>query len=161
MSKAWIGIGANLDKPCVMVDRAIGELSLCPDIRLDECSSKYSTAPIGFSGQADFCNAVARIDTALKPGELLDTLHAIEDGLGRVRRGPRFGPRVIDLDLLLFENHQSGQGERPVLPHPRMHQRRFVLEPLVELDPDAMIPGYGLATVLLAACVGQRVVRIQ
>jgi 2-amino-4-hydroxy-6-hydroxymethyldihydropteridine diphosphokinase len=104
---------------------------------------------------------VVRIDTSLKPVELLDTLHAIEDGLGRVRRGPRFGPRVIDLDLLLFDNVQSTHGERPMVPHPRMHQRRFVLEPLVELDPDALIPGYGRASAMLAACVAQRVERIQ
>lgn len=161
MTTAWIGVGANLDNPCMVVGKAVEEVLSAPGIRVLARSSDYVTAPVGYADQADFCNAVIRVDTSLKPVELLDTLQAIEDSLGRVRQGPRFGPRMIDLDLLLFGCLQGRQGERLVLPHPRMHERRFVLEPLVEIDPEVLIPGRGAAADLLDRCVGQRVTRIQ
>src|SRR5262249_31248292 len=107
------------------------------------------TEPVGYADQPRFLNAVAAIDTELAPRELLDRLLGIERRLGRTREGPRFGPRTIDLDLLLYGDEQV---EEPGLdvPHPRLHERLFVLEPLSDLDATLVVPGKGPLSEILA-----------
>ncbi len=112
-------------------------------------SSLRETDPVGFAEQPRFLNAAAALETTLAPRALLDLLLAVERELGRTRAGPRFGPRTIDLDLLL---HGSAVVCEPGLtvPHPRLHERRFALEPLAELDPRLVVPGRGPVADLLA-----------
>lgn len=154
-----MGVGGNFDGAPETVASAIDSLDGEAGIRVTARSSLYRSAPRDYADQADFVNAVARISTAFSPIELLDRLQVLENGLGRRRDGPRFGPRLIDLDLLLYDDLQY-RDERLELPHPRMHQRRFVLEPLLEIAPDAVIPGHGRADEHLAACLSQRVSRL-
>ena len=113
--------------------------------------SRYrDTVPVGVSGpQPMFLNAVAELDTALSPRALLDRLLEVERELGRTREGPRYGPRTIDLDLLLYGQETVAEPGLTV-PHPRLHERRFVLEPLSELDPALSVPGRGLLADLIA-----------
>ena len=113
--------------------------------------SRYrETEPVGYTDQPRFLNAAALVETELSPGELLDRLLAIERELGRVRgEGPRFGPRTIDLDLLLYDDEIIAK-PRLSVPHPRLHERRFVLEPLHELEPGLVVPGRGAVSTLLA-----------
>lgn len=108
------------------------------------------TKPVDYLDQPDFLNGVVALDTDLPPLELLERLHAVERVLGRVRGGPRFGPRSIDLDLLLYDDDEVHE-PRLTVPHPRMHRRRFVLEPLAELDAELTVPGHGPVRELLAA----------
>ncbi len=159
MSVAYVGVGGNRENPRKVVSAAIDALGRCEGMTLAARSSLYSSAPQDYLDQEDFVNAVARVETSLKPVEVLDTLQTLEARMGRRRDGPRFGPRLIDLDLLLYDDLRCCS-ERLELPHPRMHRRRFVLQPLVEIDPDAEIPGKGRADTLLAACASQRVTRI-
>jgi 2-amino-4-hydroxy-6-hydroxymethyldihydropteridine diphosphokinase len=132
-----------------MVLDAIKRLARLPRTAVLQRSSLYRTAPWGLAGQADFVNAVAKLDTILGPHELLEALLAIESELGRLREGERWGPRCIDLDLLTYENVIL-ESERLVLPHPRMHLRAFVLVPLLALEPEFRIPGRGDAAECLA-----------
>jgi 2-amino-4-hydroxy-6-hydroxymethyldihydropteridine diphosphokinase len=159
MTLAWVGVGGNLDDPRALVLDAIRRLGECADIRVMARSSLYRTEPVGYAAQGDFVNAVVRVETRLNPEELLDMLQGIEKAMGRDREGPRYGPRRVDLDLLMFDAQVLGS-ESLTLPHPRMHERRFVLEPLVEIDPDLAIPGKGRADRLLEDCLDQRVSRI-
>ena len=112
-------------------------------------SSFRETDPVGYLDQPRFLNAVAALETALEPRALLDRLLAIELELGRTREGPRFGPRTVDLDLLLYGDRVIDEPGL-VVPHPRLAERRFVLEPLSELDPNLVVPGLGRVTDLLA-----------
>ena len=137
---AWIGLGGNLGEPHSAISNALAQLDDDSGIDVEAVSSFYRTAPIGITGQPDFINAVARIRTADEPQVLLEKLLTIEAHLGRVRTEQQFGPRVIDLDLLLFGGVQMDTA-RLTLPHPRMHLRRFVLEPLFELEGDLTLPG--------------------
>ncbi len=159
MTSAWIGIGGNIGDAVEAVRTAIDALGNTEGVSLEARSSLYRTAPRDYDDQADFINAVVRVDTALNPLELLDTLQALERRQGRRREGARFGPRRIDLDLLMYDDVQV-KSPRLELPHPRMHERRFVLEPLVEIDPGAVVPGHGRADALLARCSNQRVDRL-
>ena len=147
--KAWIGLGANLGAPTQMLPAAISRLQAHPRIRLEAESSLHRSEPWGFEDQPAFVNAVVRVETDLQPLQLLDVLLDIERELGRRRSGPRWGPRSIDLDLLSYDNLVL-QSSRLQLPHPRMHQRAFVLLPLLELDPDFEIPGLDRAVHCLA-----------
>lgn len=158
MTDAWIGIGANLGDPRAQVLKGIEELGLIPQTRLAARSSLYRTAAIDATGQPDYVNAVARIDTNLTAVELLAQLQAIEDRGGR-ERPYRNAPRTLDLDLLLYGEERI---ETPTLcvPHPRMHERAFVLAPLLEIEPEAGIPGLGPAREWNARCAGQAVERI-
>ena len=104
---------------------------------------------MGYLDQPRFLNAAAAIETELPPGELLDRLLGIERRLGRTREGPRFGPRTIDLDLLLYGDEEVDEPDLEV-PHPRLHERRFVLEPLFELAPGLVVPGNGALSEILA-----------
>ncbi len=145
MTRAYIGLGANLgDREWTIREaaRRIGATGL---------SGIRETEPWGYADQPRFLNAVAVVDTALGARDLLDLLLEVERGLGRARgTGPRYGPRAIDLDLLLFGS-QTVDEPGLAVPHPRLHERRFVLEPLAELDPDLVVPGRGTVAALLAA----------
>jgi 2-amino-4-hydroxy-6-hydroxymethyldihydropteridine diphosphokinase len=144
---AFIALGANLDDPGRQVEQAIQELGSLPDTQLKCRSSLYASRPAGYADQPDFINAVACISTRLPPRTLLDTLLDIEHRHGRVRTF-RNSPRTLDLDILLYNDLSLDEpGLR--LPHPRMHERLFVLLPLAEISPDIVIPGHGpIATVL-------------
>ena len=155
MSVAYVGVGSNLDGPQRQVAQALGELDGIPGTRVVKRSSLYRSAPVGYAAQPEFVNAVAALDTTLDPEALLGELQAIEARHGRSRSFPN-APRSLDLDLLLYGEAEQ-RTARLTLPHPRMHERAFVLKPLVELEPGIAIPGRGRALDLLAACAGQRV----
>ena len=156
---AWVGLGGNLGDPAAALQDALDALDRIFGVELTAVSSVYQSAPVGLSAQPDFLNAVARIDTSLEPVELLEQLLRIETEQGRVRVGERFGPRLIDLDLLLY-NETALQSEGLTLPHPRMLERRFVLEPLVELEGDMSLPGGRRLCDCLDACSDQRLDKI-
>ena len=144
MTRAYIGLGANLGDREATMRRAI-------DLLGDEVvavSTFRETDPVGYADQPRFLNAAVALETALTPWELLDRLLAVERELGRTRDGPRYGPRTIDLDLLLYgEEIVDESGLR--VPHPRLAERRFALEPLFELDPGLVIPAVGPVSALL------------
>jgi 2-amino-4-hydroxy-6-hydroxymethyldihydropteridine diphosphokinase len=142
MSLAWVGLGANLGRPENTLNKALAAIDALPATRLLVTSPFYWTTAWGRAGQPDFLNAVACIQTESSPLELLRGLLVIESGLGRVRTGPRWGPREIDLDLLLFDDQVLDSAELS-LPHPRLHERAFVLVPLADLDPNLIVPGKG------------------
>jgi 2-amino-4-hydroxy-6-hydroxymethyldihydropteridine diphosphokinase len=147
--KAFIGLGANLGDRRASLDRAL-ELLNGDSVWVVAVSRYRETEPVGYTDQPRFLNAAALVETELSPGELLDRLLAIERELGRVRgEGPRFGPRTIDLDLLLYDDEIIAK-PRLSVPHPRLHERRFVLEPLHELEPGLVVPGRGAVSTLLA-----------
>jgi 2-amino-4-hydroxy-6-hydroxymethyldihydropteridine diphosphokinase len=111
-------------------------------------SALRETEPVGYLDQPRFLNGAVALETTLAPRELLDALLAVERSLGRTRGGPRFGPRTIDLDLLLY-GEESIDEQGLTVPHPRLHERAFALEPLAELDPDLVVPGHGPLETLL------------
>ena len=158
MTLAYVGIGSNLDEPQAQVSRAFDELAGLRRTRFAARSSLYRSAPLGHAAQPDFINAVAALDTELSADELLGELQAIEQRHGR-RRSFRNAPRTLDLDLLLYGDARIAQPDL-VVPHPRMHERAFVLRPLLEILPGARIPGRDSAAASLAACADQNVERI-
>jgi 2-amino-4-hydroxy-6-hydroxymethyldihydropteridine diphosphokinase len=139
----FIGVGSNLDNPAERCLEAVCRLSSVIGIKVLRWSSLYRTEPVGFTEQDWFVNAVAEIRTALTPHELLKALHEVEDGMGRIR-GPKWGPRVIDLDILLY-GQEVIQEEDLVIPHPLLHKRRFALGPLCELASYAIHPAFGVS----------------
>ena len=144
MTRAYVGLGANLGDREATMRRAIAFLG-------DEVvavSTFRETHPIGYEDQPRFLNAAVAFETALTPRELLDQLLAVERELGRTRDGPRYGPRTIDLDLLLYGDETVDEAGLRV-PHPRLAERRFALEPLFELAPGLIIPGVGPVSALL------------
>lgn len=145
---AWIGIGANLGDARANVLDAIERLARLPGARLVQASSLYRTAPIDSSGD-DYVNAVAALDTTLDAHALLQALFAIEQAHGR-ERPYRNAPRTLDLDLLLYGDEIIDDAPTLIVPHPRMHERAFVLAPLAEVAPDLVIPGRGAVASLLA-----------
>jgi 2-amino-4-hydroxy-6-hydroxymethyldihydropteridine diphosphokinase len=149
LMRAYVGLGANLGDRSAMLRAAVEQLGRDPEITVAAVSSARETDPVDFLDQPQFLNAVVAIDTDLPPRELLDRLLGIERRLGRTREGPRFGPRTIDLDLLLYGDEQVDEPGLQV-PHPRLHERLFALEPLAELDPDLEIPGLGPLSEILA-----------
>jgi len=152
---AYVGLGSNLDRPREQVLAALDELDRLPQTRVVSRSRLYRSAPLGYEAQPDFINAVARIDTGLGPPRLLAELQAIEKRHGRERSFPD-APRTLDLDLLLYGDEVITSISLTV-PHPRMHQRAFVLRPLAEICPAASVPGRGTAAQLLQACAAQDV----
>ena len=149
MTRAYVGLGGNLDDREGLIRRALVLLAERPEIEVLLVSSLRETDPVGFADQPRFLNGAAMIETTLAAPELLGELLAIERELGRTRNGHRNGPRTIDLDLLLYGDlviDESGL----TLPHPRLHERAFVLEPLAELDPELEVPGRGTVSGLLA-----------
>ena len=150
MTRSFVGLGANLDDPGGSIARAVALLGAEDGVEVVAVSSLRETDPVGYEDQPRFLNGAVELRTTLSAHELLDRLLAIERSLGRVRgAGPRFGPRVIDLDLLLHGDEIVDEPGVQV-PHPRLHKRRFALEPLAELDPALEIPGRGPVQALLA-----------
>jgi len=158
MTRAYVGLGANLGEPRRQLTDALTAMSGLPETRLAGHSGFYRSAPVGYEDQPEFLNAVAALDTRLAPGVLLEGLQGIERRNGRERSFPN-APRTLDLDLLLFGEEQIARPGLTV-PHPRMHERAFVLQPLLELDPEISVPGKGLASALLPACGSQKIERI-
>jgi 2-amino-4-hydroxy-6-hydroxymethyldihydropteridine diphosphokinase len=143
MTRAYVGVGANLGDREGTIRTALAALDARPDVAVVAVSTLRETDPVGYLDQPRFLNGAAALETELGPRELLDALLEVERELGRVRgEGPRFGPRPIDLDLLL---HGDLVLDEPglVVPHPRLHERLFALEPLAELDPALVVPGRG------------------
>ena len=147
--RAFIGLGGNLDNPRQYLDRAVGLLARDPDLEVVRVSSFRETEPVGYADQPPFLNGAVELETELEARELLERLLEVERALGRERSGPRFGPRTIDLDLLLYGEETVDEPGLTV-PHPRLHERRFALEPLAELDPALVVPGRGRVAALLA-----------
>ena len=148
--RAYVGLGSNLGDRGAMLSRALELLGTDAELELVATSAVRETEPVGLREQPPFLNAAAAIETELSARLLLDSLLEIERRLGRVREGPRFGPRTIDLDLLLLGDQVVDEPGLCV-PHPRIAERRFVLEPLHELDPRLEVPGLGSVATLLAS----------
>jgi 2-amino-4-hydroxy-6-hydroxymethyldihydropteridine diphosphokinase len=150
LTKAFVGLGANLGPREVTLLRAVDLLGAEAGVEILEVSGLRETAPVGNVDQPEFLNGAVALETSLSPRELLDALLRVERELGRVRDGTQWGPRTIDLDLLVYGDEVVDEPELRV-PHPRLHERRFALEPLAELDPDLVIPGRGRISQVLAA----------
>ena len=155
---AYVALGSNLEDPVRQLRDGLEALGKLPDTSLVSSSSFYRSAPVGYAAQPDFVNAVAAIETGLAPRALLDALLEIERGHGRVREFPN-APRTLDLDIVAY-------GDRVVdepglaIPHPRMHERAFVVVPLAEIAPDVTIPGRGTVAALAARVDTASVARI-
>jgi 2-amino-4-hydroxy-6-hydroxymethyldihydropteridine diphosphokinase len=149
VARAYIGLGANLGQKEVTILRAVDELASVDGIEVLELSRLRETEPVGVVDQPPFLNAAVALETTLSPWELLDAMLRIEQDLGRIRDDTRWGPRTLDLDLLVFADEVVDE-EGLRVPHPRLHERRFALEPLAELEPDLEIPGRGAVSDLLA-----------
>jgi 2-amino-4-hydroxy-6-hydroxymethyldihydropteridine diphosphokinase len=150
LTRVFVGLGSNLGDREGMLRRAVEAVSELPETEVSRVSTLRDTEPVGIVDQPRFLNGVVEIETELSPRELLEGLLAIERSLGRVRSGvPPGGPRTIDLDLLLYGDVRIAEPGLEV-PHPRLHERRFVLEPLAEVDPALEVPGRGLVEALLA-----------
>jgi 2-amino-4-hydroxy-6-hydroxymethyldihydropteridine diphosphokinase len=144
---AYVALGSNLREPRRQLQDAFEALGRLPQTRLLACSSLYRSAPVGYADQPDFVNAVVALRTGLSPRALLEVLLALERIQGRVRSFQN-APRTLDLDIVLYGEqviHETGL----TIPHPRMHQRAFVLVPLAEIAPDAVVPGQGRVRDLL------------
>ena len=139
---AYIGLGSNLQKPAQQIEAALAFVAEIPDTRLVRASSLYRSAPFGGIEQPDFVNAAASLVTKLGPQELLIQLQDVEKRQGRERDETRWGPRVLDLDLLVYSD-QRIDGPALTIPHPGIGERNFVLLPLGEIAPDLVIPGLG------------------
>ena len=146
---AYIGLGSNLAEPRVQIGKALAALARLPDSRVLACSRLYRSAPWGVIEQPEFVNAAAAIETAVVPVALMQALLGIERDLGRERDGSRWGPRIIDLDLLLYGDAIIAEPGLRV-PHPHLHERAFVLLPLAEIAPQLVVPGRGAVADLLA-----------
>jgi len=157
-ARAFVALGSNLGDPLATVRAAFEALRLLPETELFAASSLYRSAPVGLKNQPDFINAVAALDTRLAAEALLEALFFIESRFGR-RRDYHHAPRTLDLDLLLY-GEETCATPRLTLPHPRMHERAFVLLPLVEIAPEAHIPGHGPAAALLDGVRDQKLGRV-
>lgn len=156
--RAFVALGSNLNDPAAQVRAGARLLATIPDTHCLACSSLYRTAPVGYAEQPDFINAVCALETQLEAHTLMQALLEVEQAQGRRRDIPG-GPRTLDLDLLLYDDvvcHELGL----TLPHPRLHERAFVLYPLAELAPGLVIPGHGPVEDLLPGCRGQAIERL-
>ena len=156
--RAYVALGSNLARPELQMQQALRALAQLPQTELITHSSLYRSAPLECAESADFVNAVAEVASGLSAHDLLQSLLAIEREQGRVR-SVRNAPRTLDLDLLLYDDltfHEPGL----TLPHPRMHQRAFVLFPLLEIAPDSVIPGKGRAADWLPGVQDQAIRRL-
>ncbi len=155
--RVYIGLGSNLNQPILQIKTALAALSTIPETCRVQHSSLYCSAPLTLDinatviTQPDYINAVAALDTQLQPMQLLAELQVLEQRLGRTRNVERWGPRILDLDLLLYAD-QQWQSEALTVPHPRLHERSFVLYPLLEIAPDLHVPGQGSVRELAAHC---------
>lgn len=150
MPVVYIGLGSNLGDREAMIRRALELLAADGAIEVEAVSSLRETDPVGYADQPRFLNGAATLRTELAPRAVLERLQHVERALGRDRTGPRFGPRTIDLDLLLYDGEQINEAGLEI-PHPRLAERLFVLEPLAELDSTLEVPGRGSVQALLAA----------
>ena len=148
MPRAYVGLGANLGDREGALRAALAALAATDGIDVIATSTFRETDPVDYLDQPRFLNGAAALDTTLAPRELLDALLEVERSLGRTREGPRFGPRTIDLDLLLYGDESLDEPGLTV-PHPRLHVRAFALEPLAELAPGLVVPGHGSLETLL------------
>ena len=149
MTRAYVGLGANLGPREETLRRAVELIDRTPGVDVLAVSELRETEPVGAVDQPPFLNGAVALETSLSARELLDLLLDVECELGRVRN-ERWGPRLVDLDLLLYGAETIDEPGLRV-PHPRLHERRFALEPLAELDPDLVIPGRGRVSALVAA----------
>jgi 2-amino-4-hydroxy-6-hydroxymethyldihydropteridine diphosphokinase len=149
MPIAYLGLGSNLGDREATIRRALELLGAEDGIEVTAVSTLVETDPVGYEDQPRFLNGAAALHTEISPRKLLERMFAVERQLGRVRTGPRFGPRTIDLDLLLYGQESIDEAGLRV-PHPRLAERRFVLEPLAELNSDLEVPGRGTVRALLA-----------
>lgn len=149
--RCYIGLGSNQAEPAEQIRRACAALAALPHTRLSACSRLYSSAPMGPQDQAAYINAVALLTTDLPALALLDELQRIELEQGRQRKAERWGPRTLDLDILLYGDQQI-RVERLEVPHYHMHARAFVLYPLAELEPDLILPDGSALQTWLANC---------
>ncbi|OGA30260.1 MAG: 2-amino-4-hydroxy-6-hydroxymethyldihydropteridine diphosphokinase [Betaproteobacteria bacterium RIFCSPLOWO2_02_FULL_65_24] len=156
---AYVGLGANLADPPAQIRSAIDALRQLPGTTLGRVSSLYRSAPVGYADQPQYINAVAEVHTMLPARTLLESLLEVEARHGRVRPFAN-APRLLDLDLLIYGDEVRDEPGLQ-LPHPRMHERRFVLEPLCEVAPESTIPGRGPARDWLARTAGQQVERLR
>jgi 2-amino-4-hydroxy-6-hydroxymethyldihydropteridine diphosphokinase len=147
--RAYLGLGSNLGDREQTLRQALTALAEVPGVEVVAVSRFRETDPVGYLDQPRFLNAAAAVETSLGPHELLAALLEVERSLGRTRDGERFGPRTIDLDLLVYGDRTVGEPGLQV-PHPRLHERRFVLEPLAEVAPGLEIPGRGSVERLLS-----------
>ncbi len=147
--RAYVGLGSNLGDREATLRQAVAALGEVPGVRIVAVSAFRETDPVGFLDQPRFLNGAAAIETELSPQELLAALLEVERGLGRIRGGERYGPRTVDLDLLVYGDVTLAEPGLEI-PHPRLHERRFALEPLAELAPGLEIPGKGPVEALLA-----------
>ena len=154
----FLGLGSNLGEPAQQLGRAVVQIARIDDLTITALSSLYRSAPVGHTEQPAFVNAVLRVSTSLAPLALLAALYAIEQRQGRVRTF-RNAPRTLDLDILLYGERRQ-DNPALTLPHPRCHERAFVLLPLLELAPDCVIPGRGPARNWLAGCAGQEIEKL-
>lgn len=152
--RAYIGLGSNLGDPASQLARAVEALRKLPRSRLTALSRLYRSRPMGPADQPEYLNAVAMLDTCLEAHELLDALQAIENEQGRVRGPQRWGPRTLDLDLLLF-GAELIDDERLQVPHPGITERNFVLYPLADIAPELVMPDGRSLRELLAECSGE------
>ena len=161
MADAYIALGSNMDSPHSQLDSALKALAQHPHIEITGVSSRYQTPPIG-PQQPDFINAAAQLSTDLSPLALLDALQAIEQQQNRVR-SIHWGPRTLDLDILLYNNLVGDplviESERLTIPHPRIGERAFVLVPLMDLNPQLALPSGETVAQLLANCSQQGIVK--
>ncbi|SIQ22479.1 2-amino-4-hydroxy-6-hydroxymethyldihydropteridine diphosphokinase [Aquipseudomonas alcaligenes] len=152
MERVYIGLGSNLAEPLRQLQAALAAIAELPHSQLATTSSFYASDPLGPPDQPRYFNAVAALDTELAPLELLDALQRIEQEQGRVRKTERWGPRTLDLDILLFGNRLLSEA-RLTVPHYHMHARAFVLYPLAEIAPTGLqLPDGRRLEQLLAAC---------
>ncbi|HPB90255.1 MAG TPA: 2-amino-4-hydroxy-6-hydroxymethyldihydropteridine diphosphokinase [Rugosibacter sp.] len=160
--RCFVALGANLGDPVATVRAAMAALRELPQAKLVAASSLYRTAPVGLTHQPDFINAVVEMCAVSPAPTFLAELFAIEARFGRQRDFATpvpNAPRTLDLDLLLYGDLISDDAQL-ILPHPRMHQRAFVLAPLAEIAPQLVIPGLGAVSDLLAQCADQRIERL-
>jgi len=151
LTRAYVGLGSNLEQPRRQVTRALAELDRIEGCYCQIASSLYLSRPMGPPDQPEYINAVAALESALAPLALLQALQAIELRHGRVREGAHWGPRTLDLALPVYGTLVLDTPEL-VLPHPGIAEREVVLHPLAEIAPDLEVPGLGPVAVLLAAC---------
>lgn len=156
---AWIGLGSNLEDPLAQLARAVTGLATLPDTTLLGQSAFYRSRPMGPPDQPDFVNGVALLDTGLPPEILLDHLQALEQAHGRVRLR-HWGPRTLDLDLLLYGDRTIATG-RLTVPHPGITERDFVLRPMLDIDPEATLPDGRSCRELLAQCTDNGLKRLE
>lgn len=159
MKKAYIGLGSNLDHPDMQIREALDRLGDTPGILVIQVSSLYQSKALGEEIQPDYLNAVVEIETNFSAEELLNFLQRIEDAQKRIRTENRWGPRTIDLDILLFGDDQI-QTDRLQVPHPELSQREFVVYPLAEIAPNLRTPSGDSIAQLIAQCPQREIRRI-